>query len=111
MYVQINIGRNIDNVPMGYAQWLEFQNNATLALFQSAKSAPYSIFKTTVESHNGMGRWFDSELNDYVIEESVKISFFDPAGFDLDALKRDLVDLKIGFKQDAIALIVGSELI
>lgn len=111
MYVQINLGRNIGTTPMGYAQWLEAQNEATLALFNSSLSVPYEIFKTTVESHSGIGRWFDNDIEDYVVEESVKISFFDPAGFNLNDLRRDLRDIKERFGQDAIALITDSELI
>lgn len=110
MYVQINFGRNIDNVPMGITQWLVFQQRVVDALFAASNSVPEQIFRATVEIHRGSGHWMDSVAG-LITEESCHVSFFDPAGFDLDMLKTDLADLKQCFGQDAIALITSSELI
>lgn len=111
MYVQINFGRNINNVPMKNGSWMLFQHGITEALFNASNSVPATIFESTVEVHHGMGRWHDAETGELITEESCHISFFDPAGFDLDMLMTDLADLKQRYSQDAIALIVGSELV
>lgn len=110
MYVQINFGRNIDNVPMGITQWLAFQQRVVDALFSASNSVPEQIFRATVEIHRGSGHWMDSVAG-LVTEESCHVSFFDPAGFDLDYLRRELCSIKVTFNQDAIALITSSELI
>ena len=111
MYVQLNFGRNIKNVPMDILTWNTFNGEIISALYDSTKAAPYSIYQTTVEVHTGTGRWFDEDLNDYITEESCHVSFYDPAGFDLEYLRTKLRDLKARFGQDSIALITGSELI
>lgn len=111
MYVQINIGRNIGTIPMDIHTWLSFQGDVLIELEKSALSVPASIFVSTVEVHTGTGRWFDHETGEFVSEDSAKISFFDPAGFDLDTLRTALGELKLRYSQDNIALITGSELI
>lgn len=111
MYVQVNFGRNIDNKPMSVHNWMRFELAVMDALFSAANSAPLTDFNTTVEVHSGVGNWFDETLDMYVREESKHVSYFDPAGFDLDLLKNQLALIKVQFNQDAIAVIVGSELV
>ena len=109
MYIQVNIGRNIDNVPMGMIQWLEFQQRVVQALYENTESIPYQLFKTAVEVHTGSGRWWDGEK--FISEDSAKISLFLESGWNIEQLRIDLKELRSQFGQDSIALIIGSELI
>lgn len=109
MYIQVNIGRNIDNVPMGMVQWLEFQQKVIQALYDNTESIPYHLFKTSVEVHTGSGRSWDGEK--YISEDSAKISLFLESGWNIGQLRIDLRELRSRFGQDSIALVIGSELI
>ena len=111
MYVQINIDRNIGKNPMTQRAWYAYQEEVRDALQSSTLSALPSIFDAYHESHYGTGRWWDVELQENVIAESVHISFFDAVGFDLDRLRSKLQEIKVKYRQDSIALITSSDLI
>ena len=111
MFVQINIDRNIGKTPMPRDTWDAYQKDVRDALQSSSLSALPTIFDAYHESHYGTGRWWDVQLQENVIAESVHISFFDAVGFDLPLLRSKLGEIKVKYNQDAIALITGSELI
>lgn len=101
-YVQVNIGRNVAGQPMPARDWARFQG-ATYAALRNA-----TIGSGVVSSHDGRGSWEDAS-GVVQSEESVYYSTF--AVVDLDALRLALASLRDTYGQDAIALIVGSELI
>lgn len=108
MYVQVNIGRNFEHstlgtMPMVGEAWREFQERVVHILLQLREHT--DMGEPSVEIHTGTGVW------DGVPEESAKISMYNEGGFDLDAIRGHLAELKANYKQDNIALIVGSELI
>lgn len=106
MYIQVNFGRNIDNVAMGTDEWELFQGRVAFSIYMAANDAEakFSVLDN-IEDHYGKGTWGE------VTEESCHISSYWGEGFDLDLLRAELTKLKEWYKQDAIALIVGSELI
>lgn len=105
MYIQVNIGRNVGNTPMLDDKWNEFQGRVAFAIYNAANCwEAFSLIDNT-ELHTGFGAY------DGVTEESCHISSYWEDGFDLDQLKTELAELKTWFGQDAIALIVGSELV
>ena len=94
-YVQINIGRG----NLSHEEWLNFAHFTTIALRESARGET----EVQVELHEGAGCWGDE------IEDSTHISTI--ADVDLYALRVKLAKLKKQYNQEAIALIVGSDLI
>lgn len=103
MYIQVNIGRNVRNMPMAEKFWNEFQDDVVNILEQLREHS--DMGHEVPEIHLGTGVW------DGRIEESAKISLYHEGGFDLDAIREELRRLKKEYLQDNIALIVGSELI
>lgn len=111
MYVQVNIGRNyntsnresLDQPPLTFsdAKWSEFVNTIRTAIDFAARGT----YSPTIEVHYGKGSWSGG------VEESAHVSSFNPDGFDLEALRFMIEDARFTYSQDAIALIVGSELI
>lgn len=101
-YVQVNIGRNVDESPMPAAKWGRFQGQVADLLRN------VTIGRGIVSVHTGRGAWQDDHGNT-VSEDSAYFSTF--AVVQLDALREGLAYLKAVYGQDAIALIVGSELI
>jgi len=99
-YVQVNIGRNIDDAPMSAANWARFQGEAQYAMHAAGAA--------WVSTHLGCGSWVDPQ-GFTVSEESAFLSAF--GVIDLDILRDRIAELRDGWHQDAIALIVGSELI
>ncbi|AXC36234.1 hypothetical protein SEA_FORK_5 [Microbacterium phage Fork] len=101
-YVQVNIGRNVEGKPMTASEWARFK-----ALVQS--NLEYAtIGRGVVSVHEGRGAWQDEHGNT-VSEDSAYFSTF--AVVDIPALRTALAKARMLFWQDAIALIVGSELI
>lgn len=108
MYVQVNIGRNFEHstlgtMPMVSDVWREFQERVVYILLQLREHT--DMGEPTVEIHLGVG------VSDGTPEESAKISVYHEGGFDLDAIRESLSETKADYKQESIALIVGSELI
>lgn len=113
-YLQVNIGRNVNDKPMDDADWSEFKENIALKLTNTViGSVPvtrdhYTEILSQVEFHSGTGTW------DGVEEESCHISIFSPAEIEpqfLELLRVYLRNTKRYYSQDAIALITGSELV
>ncbi len=103
MYIQVNIGRNVRNMPMAEKFWNEFQDDVVNVL-ESLKEHS-DMGHEVPEIHLGTGVWNGR------MEESAKISLYHEGGFDLDAIRGELRRLKKEYLQDNIALIIGSELI
>lgn len=98
-YVQINIGADTPSTPFSIG-WVSsaFLGAVTRALEESTRG-PFP----RIETHHGVGQW----LGHY--EHSAHISTV--ADVDTYALRVKLAEIKKTFNQDAIALIVGSDLI
>lgn len=101
-YVQVNIGRNVGDVPLTPRQWSGFMGAVEGALRAA------TIGRGVVSVHTGRGAWQDGHGNT-VSEESAMFSTF--AVVDVPALRKALAVIREFAGQDAIALIVGSELI
>lgn len=96
-YVQVNIGRNIRNEPMPLYLWNDFVSAISNAI------ADCSDIKS-IETHYGHGYW------DGGMEESCHVSAL--ATFvDVPTLREQLGYVAAEFGQDAVALVVGSELV
>ena len=112
-YVQVNIGRNADGEPMSAARWAWFVDTVRDALVTAAVVAyprpdhpgMRADLASRIETHAGYGRWGDAS------EESVHISLYVETGIDATYLRAQLGVVARMFDQDAIALIVGSELV
>lgn len=101
-YVQVNIGRNVGDKPMRAGEWARFRGEVESTLFNAI------IGRGIVSEHRGMGAWLSENGQTTQSEESAYLSTF--AVVDLDALRTALRRLRVKHGQDAIALIVGSEL-
>ncbi|AXC36115.1 hypothetical protein SEA_LYELL_8 [Microbacterium phage Lyell] len=101
-YVQVNVGRNVGMGPLSPAQWAAFQAEVVDALRAA------TIGRGVISTHTGRGAWQDDNGNT-VSEDSAYFSTF--AVVDVPALRGALRTVRNRFEQDAIALIVGSELI
>ena len=96
-YVQVNIGRNVDNEPMSSGLWNDFVTAVSDVI------AECSDIKS-IETHFGVGYW------DGGMEDSCHVSAL--ATFvDVDTLREQVGYVVAEFGQDAVALIVGSELV
>lgn len=104
MYIQVNIGRNVNETPMSDTDWQDFQTRVTFALIFSANDTNIDLL-AFVEIHLGQGSY------DGLTEESAHLSAFSETGFDIGHLTELLKEIKAAYQQDAIALITGSELI
>lgn len=96
-YVQVNIGRNVAGEPMSPERWNDFVTavSNTIADCSDIKS---------IETHFGTGYWEGG------MEESCHVSAL--ATFvDVDTLREHLGYVAGEFGQDAVALVLGSELV
>lgn len=117
-YLQVNIGRNVGDVPMSDLTWLDFQNAVLRGLVdliwdtEPSRTAPPSFGEIMV--HSGGGTWGES-----VVEESVHLSYcletgqlpapqFARAITDFNNYLRGVAD---EYQQEAIAVITGSKLL
>ena len=102
MYAQINIGRNIADVPMPAERWQAFIRGAERIMLAYVGGS-----SAEVEIHEGHGRWAD------VPEESAHISTFIDRDLGTEWLERQVSRLCEEYEQDSIALIVtsGSKLV
>lgn len=94
MYIQVNIGRNIDNEPMEVIKWGGFINDVKDAIYHSSESAG------SIEVHHGTGVWDGHE------EDSVHVSLL-AYRLDTDLLENLLASLAQEYGQESIALIVS----
>lgn len=107
MYVQINIGRNVNDEPMPDDVWEGFINHVVTELVYSANGVHDRFISVvnSVEIHRGRGVW------DGVPEDSAHISLYWGEGFNVYYLRKQLADVRDLYQQKSIALILGSELI
>lgn len=103
MFIQANIGRNVNDTPMSEDKWDTFAGSVAFAIYANANDVNLDMLD--IEVHNGTGSF------EGISEDSRHISVYSEAGFDLDNLRDDLREIKGWYDQEAIALIVGSELI
>lgn len=110
-YAQLNIGRNMGAEPMDSTLWLAFIQQASHALAHAAgehrmaDAERWQARIKEVQVHSGTGDW------DGVPEDSAHVSLFAPDGIDVDKLRELAAILAAHYGQEAIALIVGSELV
>lgn len=97
IYVQLNIGRNIDGKAMYLDHWYQFVTAASNVLINSTGPG-------VTERHYGTGEW------DGVTEESAHISILTDS-LDMTLLTAGVEQLKADYQQDSIALIIGSHLL
>lgn len=104
-YVQLNVGRNVGDTPMGDARWVDLVHECKVAIANGALGMDAGAALDAVQVHMGTGHWGD------VVEDSAYISLFDAGWIDVSAVRRVLPLIAYRYGQDAIALIVGSELV
>ena len=107
-YAQLNIGRNVGDVPMDAATWAEFIREARVALAESVVDTDgmrSTWLYDNTQAHYGRGEWGG------VAEDSAHVSLFAEQGMHVGNLKRWARDMAATYGQDAIALITGSELV
>lgn len=122
MYIQVSIGRsyapdryNPTGGTLSDLDWGEFKNDIVNNLVATVLTELDKIGEddwqevlNQVEVHNGQGHW------DGVVEESCHISIVVPGGLSertLREFRQYLFNVKGEYAQEAIGLIVGSELI
>ena len=107
-YAQLNIGRNVGNTPMPQDRWEWFVNTAQSVLMGAqhrvAGSPSGESQRADTQVHYGAGIWGG------VAEESAHISLFWEQGMDADYIREQAAVVARMFEQDAVAVIVGSEL-
>lgn len=103
-YVQVNIGRNVGDTPMTSDRWERFIHDVAHAIILSSRDGVPHPF----QRHMGTGAWIDED-GQRIEEESAHISVI--IDIDAHALRIELKKLAERYDQDAIALIIGSELI
>lgn len=107
-YAQINIGRNVGDVPMDSATWAEFIREARVALAESVDwtdtTVSYWAYGDT-QVHLGTGEW------DGVAEDSAHVSLYTERGMHVGNIERWARDMAATYGQDSIAIITGSTLV
>lgn len=104
MYVQLNFGRNVEGMPMSSERWDDFRNDIITVLVMSCNGSSVETLNA-IEVHNGSGTWSG------VREDSAHVSIFWEPGVNVDILRERVARVKRNYRQDSIALIVGSELV
>lgn len=108
-YAQLNIGRNVGDVPMDAGRWEWFVNTAQSVLMGAQHrvggSPAGESHRKDTQVHYGTGVWGG------VAEESAHVSLFWEQGLDVDYVREQAAIVARLFEQDAIAVIVGSELV
>lgn len=107
-YAQLNIGRNVGDIPMAQDRWEWFVNTAQSILMGAQHrvggSPAGESHRKDTQVHYGAGIWGG------VAEESAHVSLFWEHGMDADHIREQAAIVARMFEQDAIAVIVGSEL-
>ena len=107
-YAQLNIGRNVGNVPMDDKRWEWFVSAAQSVLMGAQHRIPCGhgdALRTEVHLHLGAGVWGG------VAEESAHVSLYWETGMDADYITEQAGVMARMFDQDAVAVILGSKLI
>lgn len=103
-YVQVNVGRNVGDIPMGIELWHAYiWDVASNIITSSLDGFPYPF-----ERLEGTVARFDED-GQLVEEDTLHLAV--TIDLDADALRRALAATAKKYGQDAIALILGSELI
>lgn len=97
-YVQVNIGADDE-----WSGLPRVSTNFTASVMAAIRASCRGSDRPPIEIHNGHG------LYNGVREGSTHVSIV--ADVDIYALRKHLADLKAQYKQDTIALIVGSDTI
>lgn len=103
-YVQVNVGRNVGTDPMPEQVWHAFLWDVTSDLTASVRGT----FDNPFQLHEGTGAWIDAD-GQRIEEDSAHVSII--ADIDAYALRLALAATAKRYGQDAIALILGSELV
>lgn len=98
-YAQVNVGRG----DLNEAEWGMFVNDVRLALLGAMRGTV-----RPTETHRGIGTWTGDDGITYAEDSAHVSTIADVDGF---ALRTALVPLKARYRQDAIALILGSDLL
>ncbi len=105
-YAQLNIGRNVGSEPMPHAQWAWFVGSAQNALAEASRVASDAWAKPCdTQVMYGRGEWQGMG------EDAAYVSLYWEDGIDVAHLREQAAIMASMFDQDAIALVVGSELI
>ena len=107
-YAQLNIGRNVGNVPMDDKRWEWFISTAQSVLMGAQHRVPVTsgnAQRDDVQVHRGAGVWGG------VAEESAHVSLYWETGMDADYITEQAGVMARMFDQDAIAVILDSTLI
>lgn len=113
-YIQVNIGRNIDDAPMNHKVWDSFINDvqdtlADIAAHYSEVDGPiWEACRKRVELHFGQGSW------DGIAEESAHLPIFMEVSANehqINCLKTDMGQIRRKYQQDSIGLVTGSVLV
>ena len=107
-YAQLNIGRNVGNVPMDDKQWEWFISTAQSVLMGAQHLIPCGhgdAQRNDVQVHRGAGVWGG------VAEESAHVSLYWETGMDADYIAEQAGVMARMFEQEAIAVILDSTLI
>lgn len=117
-YVQINLGRNIGDVPMSPEFWVGFNRSSLRALEELVVDieGPDTNCNGRIERHLGVGHWDQGEASEESVHYSVLIDVSKAKGPGevaqaMTAFTRELRWLAESYGQEAIALITGSRLI
>ena len=107
MYIQANIGRNIDNHPMTDLSWETFRTATISAIISAAHDAGILLGRGDFQVHIGTGEWQG------VPEESAHVSIYyarPVSSRTVDTVRESLGEqlpfLAGSYGQDAIAFIV-----
>ena len=95
MWVQFNIGRNVNDVPMSQYRWLDFTHRTVRGLVRLG--ADYD----SVEIHDGVGTF------DGITEDSRHIAAMLRDDVDVNALMAHAAELETGYDQDMVAVLIG----
>ena len=107
-YAQLNIGRNVGTEPMLDWVWEWFTDGAANVLLEATRRVAGCMSGATradVQVHFGRGEW------DGVAEDSAHVSLFWADGMDVSHIREASALLARMFQQDAIAVVLGSELV
>lgn len=108
-YAQLNVGRNVGSVPMDDSRWKWLVSTAQSVLMGAqhlvGNSPMGNAQRGDTQVHYGAGCWGG------VAEESAHISLFWEQGMRVEYIREQAAVVARMFEQDAIAVIIGSELI
>jgi len=118
MYIQVNFGRNIGNLPMNSEAWQSLDSELMSAIIACVQALCVSddVDDSIIERHLGVGLWVGADAD----EESTHLSTFvhsadikaeDKGVQAMTQLSREIRRIAEWYCQDAIALITSSRLI